>query len=127
VSGARLPGLARAVLVPLLLVTPAAAHTELVRALPAARAAVEVSPHRVELWFTERLDAGRATVSVWSSAGARVDKQDVLVGPDDLRRLSVGLYTLRPGAYTVHYRVQASDGHVLDSRFVFTVGIRSAP
>ena len=103
----------------------AAAHAALVRSSPAARAILPDSPVRVELWFNERLEAAYATVSVWSGAGLRVDRQDVRVGPDDGKRLSVGVFTLRPGVYTVRYRVLAVDGHVNESSFVFTVGLTS--
>ncbi|MBI2203965.1 MAG: copper resistance protein CopC [Candidatus Rokubacteria bacterium] len=108
----------------LLLPAIAHAHTSLVRSSPAARAILEMPPSRVELWFAERLEAAYSSMSVWSASGSRLDKQDVVVGPDDPKRLSVGVFTLRPGAYTVRYRVLSVDGHVLESSFVFTVGLR---
>ena len=105
----------------LLLPASAAPHAALVRSAPAARAIVARSPVRVDLWFSERLESAYSTVSVWNLDGLRVDRKDVLVGPDDPKRLSVGIFTLRPGAYTVRYRVLSVDGHVLDSNFTFTV------
>jgi len=100
---------------------PAAPHASLVRSSPASRAIVATSPLRVDLWFSERLESAYSTVSVWNVDGQRVDRMDVLVGPDDPKRLSVGMFTLRPGAYTVRYRVLSVDGHVIDSSFTFTV------
>ncbi|MBI1735503.1 MAG: copper resistance protein CopC [Candidatus Rokubacteria bacterium] len=122
-SGRRLPALLAAAV--LLLPATAEPHAALVRSSPAARAIVPDSPARVELWFNERLETAYSTVSVWSSGGIRVDRHDVLVGPDDPKRLSVGVFTLRPGEYTVKYRVLAIDGHVNDASFVFTVGLTS--
>jgi methionine-rich copper-binding protein CopC len=102
----------------------AAPHATLVKSAPAARAVLAEAPARVELLFSERIEAAYAELSVWNGSGARVDRQDALVGPDDGRRLSVGLLTLRPGVYTVRYRVLSIDGHVITSTFPFTV---SAP
>jgi methionine-rich copper-binding protein CopC len=102
----------------------AASHATLVKSTPAARAVLAEPPPRVEMWFSERIEAAYAELSVWSATGARVDRQNALVGPDDARRLSVRLLTLRPGVYTVRYRVLSIDGHVITSTFPFTV---SAP
>jgi methionine-rich copper-binding protein CopC len=110
----------------LLLLFPglADAHAALVKAAPAARAVVD-TPHRVDLWFNERLEAAYSSVSVWDAGGTRVDRQDVLVGADDPKRLSVGVAPLRPGSYTVRYRVLSVDGHVIESSFTFTVRTRA--
>jgi methionine-rich copper-binding protein CopC len=43
------------------------------------------------------------------------------VGADDPRRLSVTMQTRAAGLYTVKYRVLSVDGHIVDSRFTFTV------
>jgi methionine-rich copper-binding protein CopC len=110
-----------------ILLLPAASHPHaaLVRSSPGARAVLREPPARVELWFNEKLEAAYSTVSVWSGSGLRVDRRDVTVGPEDPRRLSVGVFTLRPGEYTVKYRVLAIDGHVNDASFVFSVGLPS--
>jgi hypothetical protein len=78
-------------------------------------------PERVQLWFNERLEPAYSTVSVWNEAGTQVDDRDVTVGPDDPRRLSVAVSGREAGIYTVKYRVLSVDGHVVDSRFTFTV------
>jgi methionine-rich copper-binding protein CopC len=80
-------------------------HAMLVKSVPARRAALLKAPDRVQLWFNERLEPQFATISVWDAAGARVDAGDAVVGPDDPKRLSVGLRPLAPGAYTVKLRV----------------------
>ena len=121
-SPRRFGQLGRAVLLVALLPLAASAHTSLVRSIPASRTVVATSPLRVELWFSERVEASYASMSVWNASGTRVDRQNVAVGPEDPKRLSVGLFTLRPGAYTVRYRVLSIDGHVLESSYAFTVG-----
>ena len=100
---------------------PAGAHASLVRSTPAHRAVLGQVPERVQLWFNERLEPAYSTVSVWNEAGAQVDARDVAVGPDDPRRLSVTVETRQSGLYTVTYRVLSVDGHIVDSRFTFTV------
>lgn len=120
------PVLARLILGVVIFFAPAAVwpHAALVKSAPAARSSVD-APLRIDLWFNERLESAYSSLSVWDVDGRRVDRQDVLVGPDDPKRLSVGLFTLRPGAYTVRYRVLSVDGHVIESTFVFTVRLRS--
>jgi methionine-rich copper-binding protein CopC len=100
---------------------PADAHALLVKSVPAARAALNRAPDRVQLWFNERLEPAFSTASVWSAAGAQVDRQDALVGPDDAKRLTVTLPGLEPGSYTVRFRVLSVDGHIVEASFLFTV------
>ncbi|HEX7784946.1 MAG TPA: copper resistance protein CopC, partial [Methylomirabilota bacterium] len=47
--------------------------------------------------------------------------RDAAVAADDPRRLSVSIATRAAGQYTVKYRVLSVDGHIVDSRFTFTV------
>jgi hypothetical protein len=101
--------------------TAAFAHAVLVRSTPPHRAVLGQMPERVQLWFNERLEPAYSTMSVWNEAGAQVDARDVTVGPDDPRRLSVTVSAREAGLYTVKYRVLSVDGHVVDSRFTFTV------
>lgn len=100
---------------------PAWSHAYLVRSTPAARSVVARAPERVQLWFNERLEPAYSSLSVQNASGVPVDQRDVLVGPDDRRRLSVGVPALSPGRYVVRYRVLSVDGHVVESTFAFTV------
>lgn len=113
------PGIAG--LVAIMSSAPADAHAVLVRSVPAARAVLTLAPARVQLWFNERLEPAFSTASVWSQAGARVDRQDALVGPDDAKRLTITLPGLEPGSYTVRFRVLSVDGHIVEASFLFTV------
>jgi methionine-rich copper-binding protein CopC len=94
-------------------------HAMLVKSIPARRAVLAKAPARVQLWFNERLEPQFAAISVWDAGGAQVDAGDAVVGPDDPKRLSVGLRPLTPGAYTVKFRVLSVDGHVVESEYGF--------
>jgi methionine-rich copper-binding protein CopC len=104
-----------------LLALPAAAgaHAVLVKSSPARRAVLSTPPGRVELVFNERLEPAYSTVSVWSAGEARVDDGKVVIGPDEPRRLTVGVPSLAPGQYTVRFRVLSVDGHVVEGSFPF--------
>ena len=75
----------------------------------------------MDLWFNERLEPAYSTVTIWNEAGRQVDERDAAVAADDPRRLSVSIATRAAGQYTVKYRVLSVDGHIVDSRFTFTV------
>ena len=113
----------RALILVALLCLPAvaAAHAVLVKSSPARRAILAASPSRVELSFNERLEPAYSTISVWSSAEARVDDGRIVIGPDDPRRLSVGVPALARGTYTVKFRVLSVDGHVVEGTYPFEV------
>jgi hypothetical protein len=96
-------------------------HAALVKSSPAARAVLARSPARTELWFSERLEPAYSSLSVVDGADVAVDGKDVVVGPDDPRRLSVSLPALPPGRYTVRFRVLSVDGHLVQSTFPFTI------
>jgi copper resistance protein C len=99
-------------------------HAYLVKSSPPRRAVLSTSPARVVLWFNERLEAQFSQLSVWNAAGQQVDGGDVQVGPDDAKKLSVGIPTLPAGAYTVKFRVLSVDGHIVEAAFPFTVRSR---
>lgn len=96
-------------------------HAFLVKAIPARRATLLRPPNRVQLWFNERLEPAYSTVSVTDATGRRVDGQEVKVGPEDPKLLSVPLPPLEAGTYTIRFRVLSVDGHVVESEYLFTV------
>jgi methionine-rich copper-binding protein CopC len=116
----------RLTLLIVLLVVPSIswAHAYLVKSSPARRAVLSGGTARVVLWFNERLEAQFSQASVWNTEGQQVDGGDVQVGPDDGKKLSVGIPTLPAGTYTVKYRVLSVDGHIVESEFPFTVRSR---
>lgn len=79
------------------------------------------APTEVQLWFNECLEAAFSRLTVVDGNGRPVDAGDVRVGPDDPKRLSVGIPPLAPGTYRVRYRVLSVDGHIVESEFPFTI------
>lgn len=100
---------------------PAPAHAVLVTSSPARRATLGRPPERVALTFNERVEPAYSRMSVWDEGGRRVDASDAGVDPRDPRVLAVSLPPLRPGRYTVRFRVLSVDGHIVESSFAFTV------
>jgi copper resistance protein C len=99
-------------------------HAYLVKSSPARRAMLSTPPTRVVLWFNERLEAKFSQLSIWNAEGQQMDGGDVQVGPDDRKRLSVGIPMLPAGIYTVKYRVLSVDGHIVEAEFPFTIRSR---
>jgi len=100
---------------------PAPAHSLLVRSQPGGGATVARAPERVWLWFSERIEPAYARLAVWSEAGKQVGASDAAVHPEDPTLLAVTTPNLGPGRYTERFRVLSVDGHVVESRFIFTV------
>ncbi len=97
------------------------AHAYLVKSIPTRRAVLSQAPARVQLWFNERLEGRFSQLSLWNAEGTQIDKGDLQVGPDDPKKLSVGVPTLLPGTYTMKYRVLSVDGHIVEGQFPFTL------
>ena len=77
---------------------------------------------RVELRFSEPVDAGFDPVVVRDADGARVDEHDARVDPEDARVVLADLQSVPKGSYTVRWRVTSIDGHVVEGKYGFAVG-----
>ena len=84
-----LAGLASAWL--LLACAPALAHANLVEASPPRGGEVSKPPTRVELRFTEPVDAEFDPEAVREGGGVRVEKRDARVELEDVRDVIAGL------------------------------------
>jgi copper resistance protein C len=105
----------------LLSCSPALAHARLVQEEPADGATLAESPDRVELTFSEPVDAEFSPLEVRNSGGERVDKDNARIDPADARVLIVDLEELSEGSYTVEWRVTSIDGHVVEGSYGFAV------
>src|SRR3712207_1998953 len=99
----------------------ALAHANLVGSSPPQGSKLSTPPERVELRFSEPVDAGFQPLVVRDADGNRVDENDARVDPEDARVVLAGLEELRDGAYTVKWRVTSIDGHVVEGRYGFAV------
>jgi copper transport protein len=116
---ALLAGLACAWLV--LACAPALAHANLLETSPPQGSEVSKPPERVELHFSEPVDAEFDPVVVRAADGARVDAHDARLDPEDARVVLADLQKLPEGSYTVQWRVTSIDGHVVEGRYTFAV------
>ena len=107
-----------------LLLLPAGAvfaHALLRKSEPAQRAVLSRPPAQVRLWFNERLEAAFSELSVRDAGGKAVTDEPASVPAEDPKRLELALPSLRPGTYTVRYKVLSVDGHTVKASFKFTV------
>jgi copper resistance protein C len=102
-------------------VSPAAAHSVLLRATPSADSAVHESPAKLKLSFSERLEPAFSTVEVHDRSGRRVDSGDSGVDSADPKLLQVSLPHLQPGKYRVTWRVTSIDTHVSKGEYTFDI------
>lgn len=102
---------------------PVFAHSELLRSIPEANAALDRSPAQVELFFSEALEPAFSSIAVLDSNGLPVDNGDSRVDPLDPTHLTISLRSLRDGVYTVSWKaLSAVDGHLTTGAFPFAVG-----
>jgi copper transport protein len=115
---------------PLWLAQSIYAHANLLRAVPEPNAAMQQSPARVTLWFSERIAPDFSTIQVLDAQGRRMDNDDSVVDQEDATALVVTLQPVPHGLFTVAWKnVSMVDGHRVRGSFVFAVGesIRRGP
>jgi methionine-rich copper-binding protein CopC len=83
----------------LLSCSPALAHANLVEASPPQRGTVSKPPDRVELRFSEPVDAEFDPVVVRAAGGARVDAHNARVDQEDARIVLVDLRRIPEGSH----------------------------
>ena len=97
----------------------AQAHAFLDHASPLVGSTVPAAPHEVVLTFTQNLEPAFSTAQVTDSSGARVDQGKAAVSGNTM---TVGLKSLGPGSYKVHWHALSVDTHTTEGAFTFTVG-----
>ena len=111
------------VLVASLLVTGnALAHALLLRSLPVANSELLQSPEKIEMWFSEPLEAGFSSARLLTTSGEEIRIDATKLDPNDPTHLTVSLSQLDPGFYTVAWKtLSRTDGHEWYGSFPFTV------
>ena len=98
------------------------AHAILVKSVPEKETVIVASPDKVEVWFNDAVGRKYQALAVINAKGKRVDNHDVKQDARDGAHLSATLKPMEPGKYTVRYRVQSADGHILSGKYYFTLG-----
>ena len=109
---------ALAVAAPLLLAITLAAHTKVVKTLPAADA-TGAAPAQLQVWFNETPDVKMSKLTLDGPGGA-VKVGAVKAAAENSIAASIE-GTLGEGKYTASWQTAGKDGHVLKGTFAFTV------
>src|SRR4051812_15724221 len=108
----------------MMLVTPAAAHADLVRSDPAAGALLEAAPKQLVLEFSEELDSGFSRVQLLNSKNQVINPGPGVVDPAAPKIMRLTLGELPKDSYTALWRSRsAADGHVTEGSVPFGVGV----
>lgn len=102
--------------------SPAAAHAELRETLPPTGAVLDESPSRVELVFSEPVEAAIGGIRLYDSNGDRLDRGDSYHPDQQPDRIAMDLDDLDDGSYVVTWRVVSADSHPVNGAFTFRVG-----
>ena len=97
----------------------AQAHAFLDHASPLVGSTVPAAPHEVVMTFTQNLEPAFSTAQVTDSGGARVDQGKAQVSGSTM---TIGLKSIGPGSYKVHWHALSVDTHSTEGTFAFTVG-----
>jgi copper transport protein len=104
--------------------TPASAHPELARAIPAPDALLAAPTQTIEIWFSERVDvgAGSPQIELVSETGQRL-MTNARVDPADPKHVIAEIDGLDFGTWTVAWQVRSlDDGHTLTGSYAFRIG-----
>jgi methionine-rich copper-binding protein CopC len=101
----------------------AVAHAELVKSFPVANSTLTKAPRYVQLEFGESITNLKSknanSIVILNSKATKIATSKIVIKKAIARVEFVG--TLKPGKYTVKYRIVSADGHVLNSQFKFTL------
>jgi len=101
----------------------ASAHAELVKSFPVANAKLTKSPKYVQLEFVDPIVTLKSknanSIFILNSKAQKIKTSTIIIKKGVARVDLIG--TLKPGKYTVNYRIVSADGHVLNANFKFTL------
>ncbi len=101
----------------------ATAHSELLRSFPVANSTSTKAPKYVQLEFGEAITNLRSkkanSIVILDSKATKIATSKIFIKKAIARVEFVGM--LKPGKYTVKYRIVSADGHVLNAQFKFTL------
>ena len=101
----------------------AVAHAELVKSFPVANSTLTKAPKYVQLEFGEAITNLKSknanSIVILDSKATKIATSKIVIKKAIARVEFVGM--LKPGKYTVKYRIVSEDGHVLNAQFKFTL------
>jgi methionine-rich copper-binding protein CopC len=97
------------------------AHAFPERSEPRVGATLRTAPARVQIWFDGDLEPAFSRLAVTDARGARVDRGDGAVDPQNRRVLRATLPPIPPGTYKVSWGVLSVDGHRTEGDYAFTL------
>lgn len=100
----------------------AGAHARLDKSSPAVGSVVAQPPKEIVLWFTEALEPKFSAIEVRDSKGTAMQDGVASGVPGNTAQLRVPLKALKPGTYSVKWRVLSVDTHRSQGDFTFRVG-----
>jgi len=99
------------------------AHAELVKSFPAANSTLTKAPKFVQLEFGEAITTIKSknanSIVLLDAKSHKIATSQIEIKKAIARVELIG--TLRPGKYTVRYRIVSADGHVLNAQYKFTL------
>jgi copper resistance protein C len=87
---------------------------------PMVGSTVTSPPAQVSIRFDAPIEPAFSKLEVFSGGNQNEDDDEPQVSADK-RTLTVKLKALKPGDYTVKWRVVAEDGHATEGSYIFTV------
>jgi methionine-rich copper-binding protein CopC len=101
----------------------AIAHAEVVKSYPLANSTLTKAPKYVQLEFGEAITNLKSknanSIVILDSKATKIATSKIVIKKAIARVDFIG--TLKPGKYTVKYRIVSADGHVLNAQFKFTL------
>ena len=97
------------------------AHARLTRSEPGAKTELAVVPTVIRLWFSEAPEVALTSITLKDSTGVAVPLGLVARDSSKLGVRAPITAPLKPGRYTVGWRVAGSDGHPISGSFTFLV------
>jgi methionine-rich copper-binding protein CopC len=102
-------------------ITDVAAHSRLVKSVPAARAVLEAAPKELKLWFNEAVEPAFAKMWIIPAAGPQIPLTSH-GDSSDRKLLIVAIPDNVPaGAVVIGYHVLSVDGHTIEDKLSFTI------
>jgi methionine-rich copper-binding protein CopC len=97
------------------------AHASMVKSDPPRRSVISTQPEELRLWFNENIEPTYVFAAVLDADGVAATSGKAEVAKDDPKQVRLPLPRLKPGKYTVKYKVMSVDGHVVDWSYGFVL------